>query len=68
MSSDMVTKEKTIKYTEKLYANVREMLTKQPGPEVVAVLTKTQRSLVERGNKIKVGQKCSIIKIQMNVF
>ncbi|XP_033208535.1 cilia- and flagella-associated protein 58-like [Belonocnema kinseyi] len=53
MSSEMINKEKTIKYTEKLYANVREMLIKQPGPEVVEVLSKTQKSLVERGNKMK---------------
>ena len=51
----MINKEKTIKYTEKLYANVREMLTKQPGPEVVEVLSRTQKSLMERGHKMKVG-------------
>ena len=54
MSSEMVAKEKKIKDTEKLYMNLREIIAKQPGPDVLVHLTKTRRALTDRGKKMKV--------------
>lgn len=54
MSSQLIVKEKTIKYTERLYTNVKEILGKQPGVEVTEMLTKTRKTLIDRSNKIKV--------------
>ncbi|XP_051176631.1 cilia- and flagella-associated protein 58-like isoform X2 [Leptopilina boulardi] len=53
MSSQLIVKEKTIEYTEKLYTNVREILGKQPGSEMTEMLSKTRKALIDRSNKIK---------------
>lgn len=54
MAEDAIDKEKKIKDTEKLYMNLREILSKQPGPQVTVALSKTQKALHERGQKMKV--------------
>lgn len=54
MAEDAIDKEKKIKDTEKLYMNLREILSKQPGPQVTVALSKTQKALRERGQKMKV--------------
>ena len=52
----MIEKEKKIKDTEKLYMNLREILSKHPAPEVAISLNKTQKALRERGRKVKVNE------------
>lgn len=59
MSGDMIDKEKKIKETEKLYMNLREILSKLPGPQMMVSLNKTQKALRERGRKMKVGEQIS---------
>lgn len=54
MAEDAIDKEKKIKDTERLYMNLREILSKQPGPQVTVALSKTQKALRERGQKMKV--------------
>lgn len=54
MCAAMIQKEKKIKEGEKLYMNLRAVLSKQPGPEVIISLQKTQKALRERGKKMKV--------------
>lgn len=54
MSGDMIDKEKKIKDTEKLYINLRNVLSKQPDPQVVANLDKIQNALRKREDKLKV--------------
>lgn len=54
MSSELIDKEKKIKDTEKLYMNLREIIAKQPGPEVLVRLSRTRRALTDRGKKMKV--------------
>lgn len=54
MAEDAIDKEKKIKDIEKLYMNLREILSKQPGPQVTIALIKTQKALRERGQKMKV--------------
>lgn len=61
MSSQLIVKEKTIEYTEKLYTNVREILGKQPGSEMTEMLSKTRKALIDRSNKIKVRFYYSLI-------
>ncbi|KAK1118820.1 hypothetical protein K0M31_014594 [Melipona bicolor] len=61
MAADMIEKEKKIKDTEKLYMNLREILSKHPGPEVAISLNKTQKALRERGQKVKVNENKSPI-------
>ncbi|XP_076230789.1 cilia- and flagella-associated protein 58 [Calliopsis andreniformis] len=64
MSSDMIEKEKKIKDTEKLYMNLREILLKHPGPQVTLSLSKTQKALRERGQKMK----CMLAELSMYEF
>ncbi|XP_015433569.1 PREDICTED: cilia- and flagella-associated protein 58-like [Dufourea novaeangliae] len=61
MASDAIDKEKKIKDTEKLYMNLREILSKYPGPQVTISLNKTQKALRERGQKMK----CLLAELSM---
>ncbi|XP_011501647.1 PREDICTED: coiled-coil domain-containing protein 147-like [Ceratosolen solmsi marchali] len=53
MSTEMINKDKKIREIEKLYTNLRKVLAKQPGPEILVHLNKTRRALRDRGNKMK---------------
>ncbi|XP_076767182.1 cilia- and flagella-associated protein 58 [Xylocopa sonorina] len=53
MAVCMIDKEKKIKDTERLYMNLREILSKHPGPQVAISLSKTQKALRQRGQKMK---------------
>ncbi|XP_024936325.1 cilia- and flagella-associated protein 58 isoform X2 [Cephus cinctus] len=61
MSSEMIDKEKKIKESEKLYMNLREILSKLPGPEVLCILDNTQKALRERGKEMK----CLVSELNM---
>ncbi|KOC62419.1 Coiled-coil domain-containing protein 147 [Habropoda laboriosa] len=61
MAADVIEKEKKIKDTEKLYMNLREILSRHPGPQVAISLSKTQKALRERGQKMK----CMIAEMSM---
>ncbi|XP_043264498.1 cilia- and flagella-associated protein 58-like [Colletes gigas] len=61
MAGDMIEKEKKIRDTEKLYMNLREILSKHPGPEAMVSLNKTQKALRERGQKMK----CMLAELSM---
>lgn len=54
MSTDMIDKEKKMRNNEKLYMNLRDVLSKQPDPRVAASLDKVQSALRKRGEKLKV--------------
>lgn len=56
LSSELIDKDRKIKETEKLYMDLREMLSKQPGPELIENFDKTQKALRERGKKMKVTE------------
>ncbi|XP_043526995.1 cilia- and flagella-associated protein 58-like [Frieseomelitta varia] len=69
MAADMIEKEKKIKDTEKLYMNLREILSKHPGPEVAISLNKTQKALRERGRKVKcLLAQLSTCEVQMGEY
>lgn len=53
-SSEAVERERQLKEVERLYLNLRQVVSKQPGAEIQSELTKTQRALVARKNKMKV--------------
>ncbi|KAL7301882.1 hypothetical protein TKK_0005485 [Trichogramma kaykai] len=53
MSSEMIDKDKKIKELEKMYVNLREVLSKQPGPDVMIRLSKTRGALRTRAKKMK---------------
>ncbi|XP_026674723.1 cilia- and flagella-associated protein 58-like [Ceratina calcarata] len=61
MAAKLIEKEKKIKDTEKLYMNIRDILSQQPGPHVVVALNKTQKALRERGQKMK----CLLAELRM---
>ncbi|XP_029037703.2 cilia- and flagella-associated protein 58-like [Osmia bicornis bicornis] len=61
MAHDIIEKEKKIKDTEKLYTNLREVLSQHPGPQVAISLNKTQKALRERGEEMK----CLIAELNM---
>lgn len=69
MSSDMISKEKKIKDTEKLYMNLRDVLSKQRDPQAMASLDKVQNALRERGDKLKVRNRtCSLSAFKENIL
>lgn len=49
----MLEKERQLKETERLYLNLRQVVAKQPGPEIQDQLVKTQKALTQRINKMK---------------
>ncbi|XP_071574456.1 cilia- and flagella-associated protein 58, partial [Temnothorax nylanderi] len=55
MSSDMIDKERKLKDTEKLYVNLRDVLSKQPNLQITTNLNKVKNLLRKRGEKIKVS-------------
>lgn len=55
-SSEAVEREKQLKEIERLYLNLRQVVSKQPGAEIQSELIKTQRALVVKKNKMKVWQ------------
>lgn len=57
-SSESVQRERKLKEVERLYLNLRQVVSKQPGAEIQSELTKTQRALVMKKNKMKVWQHC----------
>nr|CAH7768036.1 unnamed protein product [Callosobruchus chinensis] len=52
--SEAIERERQLKTAERLYINLRQVLSKQPGPGIKNELSKTQRALKARGNKLKV--------------
>lgn len=53
--SEAIERERQLKEAERLYLNLRQVLSKQPGPGLQEELSKTQRALKLRGDKLKVG-------------
>lgn len=53
--SEAIERERQLKQSERLYLNLRQVLSKQPGPEIQAELSKTQKALKSKGDKLKVG-------------
>ncbi|XP_072750545.1 uncharacterized protein [Anoplolepis gracilipes] len=53
MSTDIIDKERKLKETEKLYTNLRDVLTKQADPKATASLNEVQHALRKRGEKLK---------------
>lgn len=65
----MISKEKKIKDTEKLYMNLRDVLSKQRDPQAMASLDKVQNALRERGDKLKVRNRtCSLSAFKENIL
>lgn len=65
----MISKEKKIKDTEKLYMNLRDVLSKQRDPQAMASLDKVQNALRERGDKLKVRNRtCSLSAFEENIL
>ncbi|KAL2726697.1 cilia- and flagella-associated protein 58-like [Vespula squamosa] len=61
MSALIIDKEKRVQDTEKLYINLREIMAKQPGPQMTIALNKTRKALRDRGNKMK----CLVSELNM---
>ncbi|XP_063978524.1 cilia- and flagella-associated protein 58-like [Diachasmimorpha longicaudata] len=61
LSSELIERDEKIKETEKLYMDLREMLSKQPGPELIGNFDKTQKALRQRGKKMK----CVVAELNM---
>ncbi|XP_036140535.1 cilia- and flagella-associated protein 58 isoform X2 [Monomorium pharaonis] len=61
MSTDMIDKERKLKGTEKLYMNLRDVLSKQPNLQIMTNLNTVQNMLRKRGEKIK----CFIAELNM---
>jgi len=54
MSDEIIEKEKKVKDTERLYTNLRAVLSRQPDPQAAVNLDKAQDALRKRGIKLKV--------------
>lgn len=57
MSADMMDKERKLRDTEKLYMNLRDVLSRQPDPQAAENLNKVQNILRKKGEKLKVRNK-----------
>lgn len=55
MSTNMIDKQKKLKDTEKLYMNLRDVLSKQPNLQITTNMNKVQNILRKKGEKIKVS-------------
>lgn len=53
-AAQAVERERQLKEMEKLYLSLKQVVAKQPGAEIQSELTKTQRALAMRRNKMKV--------------
>ncbi|KAL1494784.1 hypothetical protein ABEB36_010327 [Hypothenemus hampei] len=60
-ASQAIERERQLKEAERLYLNLRQVLSKQPGPGIQNELVKTQRALKMRGDKLK----CLISELNM---
>lgn len=67
-SSEAVEREKQLKEVERLYLNLRQVVAKQPGAEIQSELTKTQRALVVKKNKMKVWQRRSYECVSLTLW
>ncbi|XP_011705667.1 PREDICTED: cilia- and flagella-associated protein 58-like [Wasmannia auropunctata] len=61
MSTDIIDKERKLKDTEKLYMNLRDVLSKQPNLQITKNLSKVRDIVRTRGEKIK----CLIAELNM---
>ncbi|EFN88290.1 Coiled-coil domain-containing protein 147 [Harpegnathos saltator] len=61
MSDDIIDKERKIKDTEKLYMNLRDVLSKQREPWTAASLDEVRNALRKRGEKLK----CLVAELNM---
>ncbi|KAL0274940.1 UNVERIFIED_CONTAM: hypothetical protein PYX00_002956 [Menopon gallinae] len=52
-NEEAIKRESQLKQTERLYLNLRKMLSRQPGPETTEKLRKTEMALKDRGVKMK---------------
>lgn len=69
MSDDIIDKEKKIKDTEKLYANLRDVLSKQQDPRAMASLDEVRSALRKREEKLKVRyRKLTVEKFSKKTF
>jgi len=57
MSDDLIEKDKNLKDTERLYANLRTVLSRQSDPQATVNLHKAQDALHKRGIKLKVRER-----------
>lgn len=57
MGTVIINKEKTINEMEKLYTNLRDVISKHPGPEIAINFNATQKSLRNREEEMKVSVK-----------
>nr|CAD7570676.1 unnamed protein product [Timema californicum] len=60
-SDAAIERENRLRESERLYINLRQLLARQPGPEVSIRLQRTQRALKDRGRKMK----CLISELNM---
>nr|CAD7586443.1 unnamed protein product [Timema genevievae] len=56
-SDAAIERENRLRESERLYINLRQLLARQPGPEMSIRLQRTQRALKDRGRKMKVNIK-----------
>ncbi|KAK5644587.1 hypothetical protein RI129_005887 [Pyrocoelia pectoralis] len=60
-TSEGVERERQLKEAEKLYTNLKQIMSKQPGPTIQEDLNKTRKALTLRGNKLK----CLVSELNM---
>nr|CAD7448737.1 unnamed protein product [Timema bartmani] len=60
-SDAAIERENRLRESERLYINLRQLLARQPGPEMSIRLQRTQRALKDRGRKMK----CLISELNM---
>lgn len=54
MTSEALERERQLKETQNLYMNLRQVLARQPGPDIQEELLQLKKALKIRGDKMKV--------------
>lgn len=54
MTTEAIERERELKETQNLYMNLRQVLARQPSPDIQQELIQTKKALKIRGDKMKV--------------
>lgn len=57
MTTEALERERQLKETQNLYMNLRQVLARQPSPDIQQELMQTKKALKIRGDKMKVKKK-----------
>lgn len=67
-NEEAIKRESQLKETERLYLNLKQLLARQPGPEIFGKLKKCQNAFKQRGVKMKVSTTDSLHRLHFQKY